>query len=144
MMSQAAPESAGPQHRPAGPDLRDPLGELVRAIVDLSTLLPRAISDAIRFAIVWLFPVPGGPLTIRLCPPSTALICIVLARIGIQHQELISKRHLIRPRNRPRPGPWLRIRCAGLLITRQCRDQIVRGQLHLAALSRSLTIASLA
>jgi len=34
----------------------------------ISTLCPRAKSSAIKFVIVWLYPVPGGPsMTIR--PP---------------------------------------------------------------------------
>jgi hypothetical protein len=36
-----------------------------------STLRPRATSAAIRLAIVWLLPVPGGPCITRLRPAST-------------------------------------------------------------------------
>ena len=94
-----------------------------------STFLPRAISDAIRFAIVWLLPVPGGPLTIRLCPRQHRVDRVVLARVGIQHQELIRQRHLIRARDRPRPRSLAADRRAGLLIARQRRDQLMRDQL---------------
>ncbi|KJE48537.1 hypothetical protein SE19_03570 [Acidiplasma aeolicum] len=33
-----------------------------------STLFPLLIESIIIFAIVWLFPVPGGPLSIKLAP----------------------------------------------------------------------------
>ena len=54
---------------------------------------------------------------------------VVLARVGIQHQELISQRHLIRARDRLRPRPLGPDRRAGLLIARQRRDQLMRDQL---------------
>ena len=41
-----------------------------------STLPPRATMAAIRFAIVWLLPVPGGPWITRLRPASTASIAL--------------------------------------------------------------------
>ena len=37
-----------------------------------STLRPRATRVAIRLAMVWLLPVPGGPWMTRLRPASTA------------------------------------------------------------------------
>jgi hypothetical protein len=42
-----------------------------------STFLPRATSVAIRLAIVWLLPVPGGPWITRLPPRNTALIALL-------------------------------------------------------------------
>ena len=54
---------------------------------------------------------------------------VVLAGVGIQNQELISQRHLIRARNGLWPGPLGADRRAGLLIARQRRDQLMRDQL---------------
>ena len=39
-----------------------------------STRWRRAARVAMRFAIVWLLPVPGGPFTTRLLPATTELI----------------------------------------------------------------------
>ncbi len=41
-----------------------------------STFRPRATRAAIRLAMVWLLPVPGGPWITRLCPDSTAPIAL--------------------------------------------------------------------
>ena len=41
-----------------------------------STFRPRATSAAIRLAMVWLLPVPGGPWITRLRPDSTASIAL--------------------------------------------------------------------
>ncbi|MNI46078.1 hypothetical protein D3C73_1005240 [compost metagenome] len=39
-----------------------------------NTVLPRASRCAIRFVMVWLLPVPGGPSSTRSRPASTAQI----------------------------------------------------------------------
>ena len=44
-----------------------------------SALLPCAVRVATRFAIVWLLPVPGGPIRTRCWPPMTASIAACCA-----------------------------------------------------------------
>ena len=41
-----------------------------------STFRPRATSAAMRLAMVWLFPVPGGPWMTRLRPDRTVSIAL--------------------------------------------------------------------
>ena len=41
-----------------------------------STLRPRATSAAMRLAMVWLLPVPGGPWMTRLRPATTEAMAL--------------------------------------------------------------------
>ena len=72
---------------------------------------------------------PRRALDDQALPREHRVNRVVLARIGIQHQELISQRHLIRARDRLRPRPLGPDRRTGLLIARQRRDQLMPDQL---------------
>lgn len=56
---------------------------------DKEDVFPRDTSSAIRFAIVWLLPVPGGPLMTPFCPPEDSSNGLLLGGISIEDQELI-------------------------------------------------------
>ena len=45
--------------------------------------LPRASKVETRLAIVWLFPVPGGPLDDQILAAHHGVDRVVLARIGV-------------------------------------------------------------
>jgi hypothetical protein len=120
------------EHQLAETPLRQPLGHGIdrRAFLGHEQHLlatgnqrPDQVRDRLALAR------PRRPLDDQAPPGQHRVDRVVLAGIGIQHQELIRQRHLIRPRDRPRPGPLTADRGAGLLITRQRRDQVMGDQL---------------
>src|SRR5262249_25145762 len=53
------------------------------------TVFPRAMHSAMILAMVWLLPVPGGPLQHRSHPLERSLDALLLATVGIENLKCL-------------------------------------------------------